>query len=84
MAVVGIALLLFSVISGNYLFALIVVLFGIILFCRIVATGRGSFAITEAGIVVGNNYYPFKEVTQLLDYIQPSEVKIFISQRIVF
>ncbi len=76
MAVVGIALLLFSVISGNYLFALIVVLFGIILFLQdMLQPAEVPFAITEAGIVVGNNYYPFKEITSYWMVYNPPEIK---------
>ncbi len=76
MAVVGIALLLFSVISGNYLFALIVVLFGIILFLQdMLQPIEVPFAITEAGIVVGDKYYPFKEIVNYWMVYNPPEVK---------
>ncbi len=76
MAVVGIALLLYSVISGNYLFALVVVLFGIILFLQDMQQPMEvPFAITEAGIVVGNTYYPFKEITNYWIIYNPPGVK---------
>ena|SRR3989344_9280896 len=76
MAVVGAALLLYAVISGNYLFALIVVLFGIILFLQdMLQPAEVSFAITEAGIVVGNKFYPFKEITNYWMIYNPPEVK---------
>lgn len=76
MAVVGLALLLFSVISGNYLFALIVVLFGIVLFLQDMQQPmQVPFAITEAGIVVGSTYYPFKELTTYWVIYNPPEVK---------
>ena len=75
-AVAGVALLLYSVISGNYLFALIVVLFGIILFLQdMLQPTEVSFSITEAGIVVGNTYYPFKEITSYWMIYNPPEVK---------
>ena len=75
-AVVGIALLLYSVISGNYLFALIVVLFGIVLFLQDMQEPMEvPFAITEAGIVVGDKYYPFKEITNYWIIYNPPEVK---------
>lgn len=76
MAVVGIALLLFSVISGNYLFTLVVVLFGIILFLQdMLQPAEVAFAVTEAGIVVGNKYYPFKEIASYWIIYNPPEVK---------
>lgn len=76
MAVVGLGLLLFSVISGNYLFALVVVLFGIVLFLQdIQQPMEVAFAITEAGIVVGSTYYPFKEISKYWMIYNPPEVK---------
>ncbi|TSC83978.1 MAG: Uncharacterized protein G01um101413_781 [Parcubacteria group bacterium Gr01-1014_13] len=75
-AVIGVALLLYSVISGNYLFALVVVLFGIVLFLQDMQQPmRVSFAVTETGIVVGNTYYPFKEITNYWIIYNPPEVK---------
>lgn len=75
-AVVGIALLFYSVISGNYLFALVVVLFGIVLFLQDMQQPmQVSFAVTETGIVVGSTYYPFKEITNYWIIYNPPEVK---------
>src|SRR3989344_2304059 len=75
-AVVGVALLLYSVISGNYLFALVVVLFGIVLFLQDMQQPmQVSFAVTETGIVVGSTYYPFKEITNYWIIYNPPEVK---------
>jgi len=75
-AVVGVALLLYSVISGNYLFALVVVLFGIVLFLQDMQQPmQVSFAVTETGIVVGSTYYPFKEITNYWIIYSPPEVK---------
>lgn len=76
MALIGTALLLYSVISGNYLFTLVVVLFGIVLFLQdIQQPMEVQFAITETGIVVGNQYYPFKEVANYWIIYNPPEVK---------
>ncbi len=75
-AVIGAVLLLFSVVSGNYLFALIVVLFGIILFLQdILQPTEVPFAITETGIVVGSKFYPFKEIVNYWIIYNPPEVK---------
>ncbi len=76
MALVGIGLLLYSVISGNYLFALIVVLFGIVLFLQDMQQPmQVTFVITEAGIVVGSTYYSFKEISKYWMIYNPPEVK---------
>ncbi len=75
-AIVGVALLLYSVISGNYLFTLVVVLFGIVLFLQDMQQPmQVSFAVTETGIVVGSTYYPFKEITSYWIIYNPPEVK---------
>ena len=72
----GAALLLYSVISGNYLFALMVVLFGIILFLQDVqAPMEVDVAITSAGIIVGSKFYPFSEFRNYWIIYNPPEVK---------
>lgn len=74
--VIGGLLLLFSVISGNYLFALVVVLFGIILFLQDMQPPQDVFfGITEAGIIIGSRYYTFKEFTGFWIIYNPPEVK---------
>lgn len=74
--VIGGLLLLYSLISGNYLFTLVVVLFGIILFLQDAKPPMDVFfAITEAGIIVGELYYPFKEITSYWIVYNPPEVK---------
>lgn len=76
MGLAGAGLLLFSIISGNYLFTLIVVLFGIILFLQdIQEPPQVFFAITEAGIILGDRYYTFKEVSAYWIIYNPPEVK---------
>jgi hypothetical protein len=75
-AVVGGLLLLYSLISGNYLFTLVVVLFGIILFLQDTQPPMDVFfGITEAGVVIGDRYYPFKEITSYWIIYNPPEVK---------
>lgn len=75
-AVVGGLLLLYSLISGNYLFTLVVVLFGIILFLQDTQSPMEVFfAITEAGIIIGDRFYPFKEITSYWMVYNPPEVK---------
>jgi hypothetical protein len=74
--VIGGLLLLYSLISGNYLFTLVVVLFGIILFLQDTQSPMEVFfAITQAGIIVGEIYYPFREITSYWIVYNPPEVK---------
>mgnify|MGYP001559282895 FL=1 len=72
----GTALLLYSIISGNYLFALVVVLVGIILFLQDVqAPIVVEFVVTEAGVIVGSKFYPFREFRNYWIIYNPPEVK---------
>ena len=72
----GAALLLYSVISGNYLFALVVVLFGIILFLQDVQPPMEvGVALTESGVIIGSKFYPFSEFRNYWIIYNPPEVK---------
>lgn len=72
----GVALLLYSVISGNYLFALVVVLFGIILFLQDVQSPMEvGVALTESGVIIGSKFYPFSEFRNYWIIYNPPEVK---------
>lgn len=74
--IIGVALLLYAVISGNYLFALVVVLFGIILFLQDVqAPLEVSVALTDTGVIIGSKFYPFSEFKNYWIIYNPPEVK---------
>ncbi len=76
MAVVGTLLVIFGLWTANYLFILIVVLFGIILFLHgIQEPLEVNFAVTETGIVLGNKYYRFSELNSFWLIYSPPEVK---------
>lgn len=73
---IGVALLLYAILSGNYLFALVVVLAGIILFLQdMQAPMEVSVVITEIGVIVGSKFYPFSEFRNYWIIYQPPEVK---------
>jgi len=76
MAIIAIALIAYAVISANYLFALIVVLFGIIISLQEMNEPvEVDFAISETGIVVGTKYFPFSELEKYWIIYNPPEVK---------
>ena len=77
----GLLLVIFAVVSGNFLFALIIVLFGIILFLQShQAPLQVPFKITELGVVVGNRFYKYNELDDFYIIYKPPHVKtLFLS-----
>jgi hypothetical protein len=64
MGSIAILLIAYAIISTNYLFALIVVLFGIVMYLHdMQAPMELPFTITTTGLVLGSKYYRFSEVT---------------------
>jgi len=76
MGVLGVSLILFAVLTSNYLFVLVVVLFAIILFLHSMqAPLEVDFAITQTGVVIGNKFYRFSEFEGFWLIYNPPEVK---------
>ncbi|MBI2098958.1 hypothetical protein HYT45_00915 [Candidatus Uhrbacteria bacterium] len=76
-AAIAAALLLFYAFrTGNFLFAVILVMFGIIMFLNSVgAPHEVRFELTERGIIWGNKYYPYLGVRGFWVVYQPPEIK---------
>ncbi len=71
-----VALLAYSLISQNYLFSLIVVLFGIIVYLHDMQNPIDVyFAITEVGIILGKKFYRYNELSNFWIIYNPPEVK---------
>ena len=63
MCVVGLALVIYGMLTGNFLFALIIILFAIVMFLQSRQEPlQLPFQITELGAVVGNRFYPYGEL----------------------
>jgi len=63
MAIIGALLLTYALITGNNSFALIIVLFGIVLYLHEMHEPQEVvFAITETGIVIGKKFYRYSEL----------------------
>jgi len=76
MSIIAIALLVYAVIVANYLFALIIVLLGIISFLHEMQDPVDvPFAITETGIILGSKYYRYSEIKSFWIIYNPPEVK---------
>ncbi|PIT88425.1 MAG: hypothetical protein COU29_01405 [Candidatus Magasanikbacteria bacterium CG10_big_fil_rev_8_21_14_0_10_36_32] len=70
------ALIIYAIVSNNYLFALIVVLFGIILFLQdMQEPAQMDFAITDSGVVLGTKYYPYSDLENFWIIYNPPETK---------
>ncbi|MFA5175039.1 MAG: hypothetical protein WC430_01280 [Patescibacteria group bacterium] len=76
MGFVGISILAYALITSNYLFALIVALFGIILFLfDMQEPAKVQFAITTTGIILGEKFYRWSEFDSFWIVYAPPEVK---------
>ena len=76
MGVIGAALLALAVFTANYLFALLIVLFVIILFMGDMTEPLDiPFAITNTGIIIGSRYYRYSELSNFWLIYNPPDVK---------
>lgn len=82
----GLILLIYAMVSGNFLFALVVILVGIILFLQAKQPPVDvTFQITELGIVVGNRFYPYTEFHDFYILYDPPEIKmLFLETKSLF
>jgi hypothetical protein len=77
MSIIAILLILFAVLSGNYLFALIVVLFVIIMFLQNLQHPLPvEFGLTDNGIVLGNKFYSYRELDKFWLLYSPPAVQM--------
>lgn len=86
MILLGLGMVIYGVMTGNFLFALIIILFAIILFLQSHQTPlQVVFQITELGVVVGGRFYPYSEFNSFYVIYQPPEVKtLFLETKSVF
>ncbi len=76
MGVITVLLLVYSIFTDNYLFSLIIVLFGIVLFMHEIQEPLElDIAVTETGVLVGKKFYRFSELDQYWIIYDPPYVK---------
>ena len=76
MGVASLALLIYAVVTANYLFSLVIMLFGIILIMHELQEPQEVyFGITESGIILGKKYYRYSELGNFWIVYNPPEVK---------
>lgn len=83
--ILGIALVIYGVVSGNFMFSLIIILTSIILFMQHHQDAQEVlFQVTELGVVVGTKFYQFNELDSFYIIYQPPQVKtLFIETKSV-
>jgi hypothetical protein len=81
MGALGLLMLIIAVFSSNYLFALILVLFAVVLYLHeIQAPLEVPFAITDTGIVLGKKYYRYSELANFwIIYNPPYTMNLYFS-----
>lgn len=73
---IGIALVIYGMFSGNFLFSLIIILAAIILFLQShQKANEVDFQITELGVVVGAKFYSYSELGNFYIIYNPPEIK---------
>lgn len=76
MTVAWVALLIYSVINANFLFALIIVMFALVMYLsNIRKANKIRFSVTDVGILVGETFYPYKDIKRYWFIYEPPEVK---------
>lgn len=75
-SIIGLGLVAFGVYTENFLFVLIIMLLGIIIFLQHNQEPiEIPFAVTEMGIVMGNKFYSHKELDAFFIVYEPPEIK---------
>lgn len=76
MPLAAVLLLIYAVLSANFLFAFIIILFALITYLASLGEPeRIRFAVTDGGIVVGTQRIPFKDIRRFWFIYEPPQVK---------
>lgn len=81
MSVLGVAMVAFAIATANYLFALIIILFGIVLYLHELQEPLTvPFALTDVGIILGKKFYRYSEIkTFWIIYNPPLSKTLYFS-----
>lgn len=76
MSLAGIALLIYAVASANFLFALIIMMFALIVYLTSVVEPKVvRFAVTETGVRLGTSHRTFRDINRFWVVYQPPQVR---------
>lgn len=74
--IMGIALLVYAILTMNFLFAIIILMFAIIILLHDLRTPNLiKCALTETGILIGERFYKFNEFENFCILYKPPELK---------
>lgn len=78
----GVVFVVYGMVTGNFLFSLIIALFGIILFLQQHQDPHEiAFAVTDLGIILGNRFYPYKELEAFYIIYNPPVKTLFFETK---
>jgi hypothetical protein len=76
-AVVGVGLIVHAIATANFLFAVIILMIGIItLLSTFDRPDRVHVILTTTGVVLGNAFYPYQDIRNFSLVYDPPEVKV--------
>lgn len=74
---IGSSLIIYAVLTANFLFAIIVLMMGVItLVNSLKQPDRIAVYITTHGVAIGQEFYPYKEIKDFSIIYEPPEVKL--------
>lgn len=75
--VIGVLLIIYAIVTANFLFAVIVLMIAIItLISTFKKADRIPVIITTTGVVIGNNYYDYKFLKDFSIVYNPPDIKV--------
>ncbi|HBD05443.1 TPA: hypothetical protein DCZ32_03215 [Candidatus Uhrbacteria bacterium] len=75
--IIGAILLVISIVTANYLFALIILMVGLLTFISSFKNPeRVDVSITTTGVVIGGDFYQYKELRDFSIVYEPPEIKL--------
>jgi hypothetical protein len=79
-AVIGLGMIIYSLLTANFLFALIIVMFAVILLMRdLRKPTRVTMAITTEGIAYHHDFFPYKTIRDFAIIYEPPVSNLYIS-----
>jgi len=72
----GLGLLIYALSSANFLFALMIVMFALVIYVSSVSEPAPVvFSITDEGIEIGNEFHPYREIDRFWFFYEPPMAK---------
>ncbi len=74
-AVAGLGMLVYAVLTANFIFALIIIMFAVIMVLRdLKKPGKVTAAITSEGVAFDNEFYPYSDIKDFSVIYEPPQV----------